>query len=68
MPIFEYECTKCEHVFEEFSGPKTGKESMVITDEPNCPKCNADVKKIISSSTFRLKGSGWSSDGYSSQK
>jgi len=59
MPVYEYECQRCEKVFEV---------QQRITDAPlsNCPECNAPVKKLMSMSSFQLKGGGWYSDGYSS--
>jgi len=52
VPIYEYQCTKCGEVFEAFQR---------ITDEPltQCKFCNARVEKLISQSSFQLKGSGW---------
>jgi putative FmdB family regulatory protein len=52
VPIYEYQCTKCKEVFEAF---------QKITDEPltHCKFCNAPVEKLISQSSFQLKGSGW---------
>ena len=52
MPIYEYQCTKCGEVFEAF---------QKITDEPltQCRFCNSRVEKLISHSSFQLKGSGW---------
>ena len=52
MPIYEYQCTKCGEVFEAF---------QKITDEPlsQCKFCQAKVEKLISQSSFQLKGSGW---------
>lgn len=59
MPIYEYECTSCDKVFEV---------RQRISDEPlrNCPDCGGMVKKIVSASSFLLKGGGWYADGYSS--
>ncbi len=51
MPIYEYRCSKCG----EF-------ETMQkITDPPlqKCPKCRRKVTKLISNTSFQLKGSGW---------
>jgi len=52
VPIYEYQCTKCGEVFEAF---------QKITDEPltRCKFCQARVEKLISHSSFQLKGSGW---------
>jgi putative FmdB family regulatory protein len=62
MPIYEYACGKCEHEFEV---------EQRITDAPlkTCPKCKSRrVKKLISLTSFVLKGDGWFSDLYSSSK
>jgi putative FmdB family regulatory protein len=58
MPIYEYRCTRCEHEFEAW---------QKITDEPIkvCPKCHArKVEKLISATSFQLKGSGWYATDY----
>lgn len=59
MPIYEYECPACEKVFEVHQG---------MNDNPltSCSVCGGDVKKIVSMSSFHLKGGGWYSDGYAS--
>ena len=51
MPIYEYECPKCGD-FEV---------SQRITEEPlkKCPHCRSKVRKLISNTSFQLKGSGW---------
>jgi putative FmdB family regulatory protein len=56
VPIYEYECAHCGS-FEH---------SQSIHDRPlaRCPKCRRKVQRLISASSFRLKGSGWYSDGY----
>jgi len=62
MPIYEYQCEKCEHEFER---------EQRITDDPvkTCPECRKRrVKRLISRTSFVLKGGGWYSDLYSSQK
>jgi putative FmdB family regulatory protein len=61
MPIYEYLCEKCKHEFEA---------EQRITDAPirTCPKCRArKVKRLISQTSFVLKGGGWYSDLYSSK-
>ncbi len=52
MPVYEYECESCGHQFEVW---------QKITDPPlnSCEKCGGKVRKLISQSTFILKGSGW---------
>jgi putative FmdB family regulatory protein len=51
MPIYEYQCSKCGHL-EIFQR---------ITEKPllRCPTCQGKVTKLISQSSFHLKGSGW---------
>ncbi len=51
MPIYEYECGTCG-VFEH---------SQRITDAAlaKCPTCRRKVRRIISNTSFQLKGSGW---------
>ena len=51
MPIYEYRCKKCG----EFEATQR------ITDAPltRCPTCRGKVAKLISSTSFQLKGSGW---------
>src|SRR5210317_2125472 len=56
MPIYEYECTSCCNVFEVFQRMTEGPLSI-------CPDCSGQVKKIVSISSFQLKGGGWYSDG-----
>ena len=61
MPIYEYACKKCDGEFEI---------SQRITDEPLkrylCPHCGkrTAVAKLISRSSFHLKGSGWYATDY----
>ena len=52
MPIYEYECAKCsrtEEVMQKFS------------DKPltKCKHCSGKLHKLISHSSFHLKGTGW---------
>ena len=59
MPIYEYRCDRCEHEFER---------EQRISDDPvkTCPECRSRrVKRLISQTSFVLKGSGWYSDLYS---
>lgn len=57
MPIYEYYCKSCKESFEKLT--KLG------VDVKPCPKCKTESKKIMSSTNFELKGSGWASSGYS---
>lgn len=61
MPIYEYECEACCKCFEEMQS---------ITDKPlkKCRFCGGKVSRLISQTSFSLKGGGWYKDGYSSGK
>ena len=52
MPLYEYECTQCGAVEEAL---------QKFSDKPltQCAQCNGKLRKLISSSSFHLKGSGW---------
>ena len=59
MPIYEYECGKCGHQFER-------EQRMADPPIKTCPECKSrKVSKLISRSSFVLKGGGWYADGYS---
>ncbi|MBT3548786.1 MAG: zinc ribbon domain-containing protein [Gammaproteobacteria bacterium] len=62
MPIYEYKCAECGSIFEHF-------QKMTDKDIDICQTCNkGGVKKIISSSGFRLKGSGWYETDFKGKK
>jgi putative FmdB family regulatory protein len=52
MPIYEYQCTKCNKEFEVM---------QKMTDEPlsECSSCGGELKKMITNTSFVLKGTGW---------
>jgi len=57
MPIYEYECLKCgktTEAMQRFSDPPLAK----------CGHCEGRLRKLISMSTFHLKGSGWYTTDY----
>ena len=60
MPMYEYRCSDCGNQFEL---------RQKFSDEPvsACPKCGGSVEKLISMTSFSLKGSGWYSEGYSKE-
>jgi putative FmdB family regulatory protein len=60
MPFYEYECSKCGCHTEILQR---------ISDLPltKCEHCNGKMKKIMSQSTFHLKGSGWYVTDYASK-
>ena len=62
MPVYEYICKACDHEFER---------EQRISDNPlkKCPECGAmKAKRLISRTSFVLKGGGWYSDLYSSPR
>jgi putative FmdB family regulatory protein len=56
MPIYEYDCKNCG-IFEV---------TQRITEGPltSCPSCDGDVHRLISLTSFVLKGSGWYATDY----
>ena len=52
MPIYEYECTSCGNVEEAL---------QKFSDKPlkKCRHCSGKLHKLVSQSSFHLKGSGW---------
>jgi len=59
MPLYEYECDTCLKVFEV-------QQRMADAPLSSCPECEGSVKKVMSMSSFQLKGGGWYADGYAS--
>jgi putative FmdB family regulatory protein len=61
MPIYEYICQKCNKQHEII---------QKITDKPlaKCPGCGGKLKKMISNTSFVLKGTGWYATDYASNK
>jgi putative FmdB family regulatory protein len=62
MPIYEYRCTICHTVFEEWH-----KYADDIRSLP-CPACKGEAERLISNTTFMLKGGGWYVTEYGSRK
>tara|TARA_B110000858_G_scaffold197668_1_gene260176 strand:- start:1021 stop:1425 length:405 start_codon:yes stop_codon:yes gene_type:complete len=53
MPIYEYQCTKCEHKLEALQ--KMSEKPLLV-----CPACGKrGLSKLVSAASFRLKGGGW---------
>ena len=52
MPLYEYLCKKCGHVFEKI---------VKFSDKPikKCPECGGSVEQTISAPAVQFKGSGW---------
>jgi putative FmdB family regulatory protein len=51
MPIYEYECPKCGTI----------EVMRKISEKPlkKCPYCRSKIKKLVSQTSFHLKGTGW---------
>jgi putative FmdB family regulatory protein len=59
MPIYEYQCTKCNErteVIQKFSDPPYAV----------CDKCGGDVRKLMSAPAIQFKGSGFYKTDYAS--
>ena len=52
MPIYEYECRKCQAHVEAF---------QKVSDKPltKCRKCGGKLERKISAPAIQFKGSGW---------
>ena len=52
MPIYEYECMKCGQIEEAI---------QKFSDRPltKCRHCSGKLHKLVSKSSFHLKGTGW---------
>jgi putative FmdB family regulatory protein len=60
MPLYEYQCSRCgsiTEVIQKFS------DASLTT----CPDCSGKLHKLISKSSFHLKGTGWYVTDYNSQ-
>ena len=61
MPIYEYRCADCHQVFEEWL--KTFEETP-----RTCPVCGGVAGRMVSNTTFMLKGGGWYVTEYGNRK
>lgn len=61
MPIYEYQCKKCGKQFEAFQG-------ITEPDLKSCKFCKGKVQKMMSLSSFSLKGTGWYATDYAGKK
>lgn len=62
MPIYEYRCDACKNVFEEWR-----RHADDITEVP-CPECHTAAHRLISNTSFVLKGGGWYVTEYGNRK
>ena len=61
MPIYKYACEKCGSQVEVI---------QKISDPPlkRCAKCRGKLAKVVSRTSFQLKGSGWYATDYPTAK
>lgn len=62
MPIYEYNCPKCQKVFEEWVHLSEAHATVP------CPVCGTPSKRVISETSFILKGGGWYVTDYGYRK
>lgn len=56
MPLYEFECKNCHHRFERIQS--------VAAPDPECPKCNSAVERLLHAPAIQFKGSGWYATDY----
>jgi putative FmdB family regulatory protein len=61
MPIYEYKCKKCGREYELF-------QKISDPAAKTCKFCKGPAYKLISLSSFHLKGSGWYVTDYGGKK
>jgi len=80
VPLYEFKCEKCGHEFDRIQkvgdpappcpnsleNPvfEAGFGNPVPVDKVVGKACGAPTRRLVSRSTFQLKGSGWAADGY----
>lgn len=57
MPIYEYRCRSCGQTMEAI-------QKMGARPLRKCRHCSGKLDKLISRTSFALKGGGWYSEGY----
>lgn len=57
MPIYEYYCHNCDYIFEELNKGYTEKTM-------ECPVCGQQAQRLISNTSFILKGTGFYETDY----
>jgi len=61
MPLYDYKCSKCGHIFEI---------QQRITDEhlKYCPECKGHIRRLISAAGIIFKGSGFHVTDYAKNR
>lgn len=57
MPIYEYRCNDCQQIFEEW-------QTSFEEKELSCPICGGNSQRVMSNTSFVLKGTGWYTTDY----
>jgi len=61
VPLYEYECSKCAHRFENI-------EKVSAPIRRKCPKCKGTAKRLQSAPAIQFKGAGWYVTDYGRSK
>jgi putative FmdB family regulatory protein len=59
MPTYEYSCPSCGNFDLE--------QRITEPARTQCDRCGGPVKRLISRSSFALRGGGWYADGYAAK-
>jgi putative FmdB family regulatory protein len=59
MPTYEYSCPSC--------GTFDLEQRITEAARTQCDRCGGPVKRLISRSSFALRGGGWYADGYAAK-
>jgi putative FmdB family regulatory protein len=52
VPLYEYLCAKCGHLFERI-------DKFTARQTRKCPKCGGKAKRQASAPAIQFKGAGW---------
>ncbi len=52
MPMYEYQCKKCEHRFERI-------QKFSARTLKKCPECGGALEQLLTAAAVRFKGTGW---------
>jgi putative FmdB family regulatory protein len=56
VAVYEYRCASCSNQFEVWT---------MFKEETKCPSCDStDVGRLMSATSFKLKGTGWYATDY----
>jgi putative FmdB family regulatory protein len=61
LPLFEYKCAKCGHLFEKI-------EKHSASQTKKCPNCGGKAPRQFAAPAIQFKGSGWYVTDYGGKK